>query len=172
MRQRLKDNNSGYSLVELVIVIAMIAVLSGGAAITISSIVTARANSAKEEFNEQIAALQARTKTQASGEAVQLIRQGDRYSIYYGTIDKSNIFVANDSSKADVILERCEIFYGGKLIKEGSANAVVIAFNKSDGTAKLGYGNFAFCKTGSKSSNEKYVGTVVINQVTGSHYIE
>ena len=49
-----KRNNAGYSLVELIIVLGIIAVLSGLAAVTISAISTARATSAKESFNEEL----------------------------------------------------------------------------------------------------------------------
>ena len=59
-------NDSGYSLVELIIVLAIIAVMSGLAAVSISSIRTARATSSKESFNQELSTLQSLTKTQES----------------------------------------------------------------------------------------------------------
>lgn len=77
-------NDSGYSLVELIIVLAIIAVMSGLAAVSISSIRTARATSSKESFNQELSTLQSLTKTQESDWAMKLEKVDGKYNLVYG----------------------------------------------------------------------------------------
>ena len=80
----MKRKNAGYSLVELVIVLGIIAVLSGLAAVTISAITTARATSAKESFNEELSTLQTMTKSQNKDSAILIEKVDGKYHITYG----------------------------------------------------------------------------------------
>jgi prepilin-type N-terminal cleavage/methylation domain-containing protein len=164
--KRLFKDNSGYSLVELIIVLAIIAVLSGMGALTISVIRSGRATATKDSFDTEIAALLTRTKSQSSDTAILIKRDGNKYNIYYGTSTDGTSFTANDATKADVITNNVDIYY-----TDGTADAAllteqIIKFNKSDGSVKAGYGTYTFCKSGSDSS----VGSVTINKATGSHY--
>ena len=80
-----KRNNAGYSLVELIIVLGIIAVLSGLAAVTISAISTARATSAKESSDEELSTLVKLTKSQNKKAAMLIEKVDDKYQITYGT---------------------------------------------------------------------------------------
>lgn len=178
-----KRNNAGYSLVELIIVLGIIAVLSGLAAVTISAITTARATSAKESFNEELSTLQTMTKSQNKKAAMMIEKNGDKYQITYGTFtgdtsdvtafgDKAN-FTA-DASKDVVTLDRVKIMYAAKASdtpKEltqvnASSGIMIIMFNKADGAVLSGSGIYTFNKDRSDNS----VGKVTLNKTTGSHY--
>lgn len=165
MKKLIKDNQ-GYSLVEMIIVIAIIAILSGMAVISLSSIATAKATAAREDFDQEIAALQMRTKSQDKDNAIQIVKDGRNYNIYYGTYTTSGGFVANDPSKPDVVLDRVEIHrtYPGEADNE-VVDEMVFKFNKSDNYTLSGYGTYSFHKSSGSS-----VGSVTINKNTGSHY--
>jgi prepilin-type N-terminal cleavage/methylation domain-containing protein len=173
VKNRIKDN-SGYSLVELIIVLGIIAVLSGVSMISISAISTSRATSAKEKFDQEIATLESKTKSQDGDSAIMLKKDGDTYYIYYGTCapdsDGTTYSAGNfkaDSTTADVKLDKVTIYYtpdGGT--ESELTTSQVIKVKKSDGKVVLGSGKYKFCKRGSTNS----VGTVTINKATGSHY--
>lgn len=166
MKKLIKDNQ-GYSLVEMVIVIAIIAILSGFAVLSLSSVATAKASTARENFDQEIAALQMRTKSQDKDNAIKLVKDGRNYNVYYGTYTTSGGFVASDPSKPDVVLDRVEIHrtYAGEADDE-LVDEMVFKFNKSDNYTLTGYGTYTFYKPGSGST----VGSVTINKNTGSHY--
>lgn len=166
---RLKENNQGYSLVEVIICIAIMAILSGLAGVTLSAINTSKATSAKEAFDEELSALQVRVKSQSPDNAIKIVREGDRYAIYYGTCkkDDGSDFVANNPDKADKTLEKVNITYAEKV--GGAASQVkeqVIKFRKSDGYVIIGSGVYRFYK----NRTTRTVGRVTITKATGSHY--
>lgn len=165
MKKLIKDNQ-GYSLVEMVICIAIIAILSGMAVISLSSIANAKASTAREDFDQEIAALQMRIKSQDKDNAIRIERDGKKYNVYYGTC-ASGSFVANDPSKPDIVLDRVEIHrtYPGEADDE-LLDEMVFRFNKSDNYSISGYGRYDFYKPGASSP----IGSVTINKNTGSHY--
>lgn len=178
-----KRNNAGYSLVELIIVLGMIAVLSGLAAVTISAISTARATSAKESFNEELSTLQTMTKSQNKNAAMLIEKVDDKYQITYGTFSgdvtqaadfKNRSNFTADTSKDTVIFDRVKIMYAAKSSDtamevtevNGTAGFMIIMFNKADGSVLSGAGVYTFDKERSNAS----VGKVTLNKTTGSHY--
>lgn len=159
-------NDSGYSLVELIIVLAIIAVMSGLAMVSVSSIKTARATSSKETFNQELSTLQSMTKTQDSEWALKLERIDGKYNLIYGKSKNGSDF-KEDSSKDREILDRVTIYYSNNGSSAGSeVSSMIIKFNKSDGSVKTGSGVYTFYKDGSNDA----VGKVTLNQATGSHY--
>jgi prepilin-type N-terminal cleavage/methylation domain-containing protein len=165
MKKILKDN-SGYSLVELIIVIGMIAVLSGAAMLTLASVKTSRASAARDTFDQEIAALQARTKSQSLEEAIKIEKVDNFYYIYYGTSTDGTDFTAYDDSKADATLNRIDIYYAEDGSSFNELTEQVIKFSKNDGSVVCGSGKYQFCK----DRSHDVVGTVSINKATGSHY--
>lgn len=166
-----RKNNGGYTLVEMIIVIAIIAILSGGAAITISAIRTSQATSAMERFDDEISALQMRTNSQNGNSAIKVAKSADKdrnYEIYYGTCDKAGNFKADNATKPDAILENVTIWYDGTYDASASQTVLdsqVIRIRKSDGEVLSGDGEYKFIKYNSNGS----VGRVTINKYTGSH---
>ncbi len=166
--KKLRENNQGYTLVEMIICIAVIAILSGMAVLTISSIRTAKATAARESFDQEIAALQMRTKSQDRNNAIQIVKADDNYNVYYGTYTSSGGFVANNPSDPDAVLDRVEIHrtYSPEGVNDEVVNDMVFQFNKSDNYVITGYGIYDFYKPGSSHP----IGSVTINRNTGSHY--
>ncbi len=165
--EKMKKSNSGYTLVEFIIVLAIIAVLSGMATVTIASISSARATAAKESFNQALSTLQTVTKAQQSGQAIELSQSTDgTFTITFGTYDGSE-FEPGDGSK-DVNLGKCEIYYtaAGSSASTQITGTMIIQFNKQDGSVASGAGTYVFCK----SKSEKSVGRVTLNASSGSHY--
>lgn len=185
----MKRKNAGYSLVELVIVLGIIAVLSGLAAVTISAITTARATSAKESFNEELSTLQTMTKSQNKDSAILIEKVDGKYHITYGTFTgdvtrkedgnpsddfKNRSKFTADTSKDTVTLDRVKIMYAAKsseTAKEvtevnGTAGFMIIMFDKADGSVLSGEGVYTF----NKEHSDVSVGKVTLNKMTGSHY--
>lgn len=178
----MKRKNAGYSLVELVIVLGIIAVLSGLAAVTISAITTARATSAKESFNEELSTLQTMTKSQDKDSAILVEKVDGKYQLTYGTFSGNKAASADfadktkftaDSSKDVVVLDRVKIMYAAsssdtakELTEVNPSGIMIIMFDKADGRVLSGSGIYTFNKDRSDNS----VGRVTLNKTTGSHY--
>ena len=168
MRDRL-DNNGGYTLVEMIIVIAIIAVMSGVGALTISSIRASQATSSMQRFDDELSALEMRTKTLQSGCAIRIVKNEANYDIYYGTCTNNNpsSFKA-DSTKPDAVLQRVTLYYDKDYNADTSSSILrekIIMIRKTDSQVLSGYGEYMFCKYDSKQA----VGSVIVNQYTGSH---
>ncbi len=168
MKNRLLNNNSGYSLVELIIVIGIIAVLTGLAGFTISAISTSKATAAMQNFDTELSALSMRTKSQDGDNAILLKREGEGYKIYYGTSsDGTTAKWSQTSTSAEASLNRVDIYYtepGGSATK--LTGDMIIKFKKSDGSVLSGEGLYEFNKYGSNKS----VGRITLNKSSGSHY--
>ena len=89
MKSKLKSD-SGYTLVEMIIVIAIIAIMSGAGALTISSIRASQATASMQKFDSELSTLEMRTKTQKAGEAIRIVQNGANYDIFYGTDTDGN----------------------------------------------------------------------------------
>lgn len=168
MGKRLKQN-SGYTLVEMIIVIAIIAIMSGAGAFTISSIRTSQATSSMQKFDSELSGLEMRTKTQKSGEAIRLVKNGANYDIYYGTCsDGDATTFTTTSTTPDAVLERVSIYYADDYDSDAVSSTLdesVILIRKSDGQVLSGYGQYRFCKYNTTNT----VGRVSLNQYTGGH---
>lgn len=172
MREKLK-NNSGYTLVEMIIVIAIIAVMSGMGALTIASIRTSQAQASMQKFDSELSALEMRTKTLSSNETIELVQNGANYDIYYATYDPTaKTYTRKNPGKPDATLERVVIYYSDSYdastnMKNGVAvTDMFIRIRKSDGQVLKGEGQYIFCKQNSPTQS---VGSVTLNKYTGGH---
>lgn len=168
MRNKLKSD-SGYTLVELIIVIAIIAIMSGAGIFTVSAIRTSQATASMQKFDSELSALEMRTKTQKNGEAIRIVKNDANYDVYYGTCSDgtATTFVAT-SSTPDKVLERVTIYYAEDYDADSVSTPLddqVIIIRKSDGQVLAGYGEYRFCKTNTSNT----VGRVTLNQYTGGH---
>lgn len=190
-----KESNSGYTLVELIIVIAIIAIMSGVGALTIGSIRTAQATTSMQKFDSELSTLISRTKSLESSYAMKIVRnaKGDGYDIYYGTYSGSDEtgmcdvtkFTANDPSTPDAVLERVTIYYNKDDVynadgatdelgkgDDGDVNAgMIIRVRKSDNRVIFGEGEYKFVKYAASGTNDSkgLVGRITLNKETGSH---
>lgn len=172
MREKI-TNNSGYTLVEMIIVIAIIAVMSGMGALTIASIRTSQAQASMQKFDSELSALEMRTKSLSSNEAIELVQNGANYDVYYVTYDSSaKTYTRNSPGKADAVLERVVIYYSDTYdasahMENGVAvTDMFIRVRKSDGQVVKGEGEYIFCK---QSNPKQSVGSVTLNKYTGGH---
>ncbi len=177
-----KSNNKGYSLVEFIIVLGIIAVLSGLAAVTTSSISTARATAAKTTFNQALSTVQTKTKSSQDNElAICIIKEGNNYYVAYGTYTNGGTFLEDTDKGERETLGKVTVWYtdtSGNTVKLDDTTSAAVKFNKTDGSiaydsslnAYVGAGVYTFCKYGSTSVTDKSVGRVTVNATTGSHY--
>ena len=87
-----RSKNKGYSLVEMIIVIAIIGVVSGMALASVSMIHSAKAKDASVVFNAEVSELIAKAKSMNDGSAIYALRlhkDGNNYYIQAGTVKKS-----------------------------------------------------------------------------------
>lgn len=168
--KKLFKRNEGYSLVELIICLAIIAVLSGVATLTISVISNGRVTATKDTFDSEVGALITRTKTQSADNAIQLVRDDNSYVVYYGTSTNGTDFTANDAANPDKYLNKCDIYYSenGSAPTLVSESGVMLQFDKTDGSCISGYGTYYFCKNGKAYGD--YLAKMTISKTTGSHY--
>ena len=168
MKKHILKRNDAYSLVELIIVLAIMAILSGVAVLTISVISNGRVTAAKDTFDTEISALITRTKTQDADNAICLVRNGNEYEVYYGTSTDGVSFTANDPNNPDKNLNKCDIYYSEDGSTPTLVTSLVIKFRKTDGSCIAGYGTYYFCKT--NKDYDRYLSKLTISQATGSHY--
>ena len=184
--------NKGFSLVEMIIVLAIVAVMSTMALISINVIHSAKAKDAASVFDSEVATL----KTKAKGMGVDLnkdgkldeselnllycikiYKEGDTYYLCTGYTNKSSIassFVStatNNSGKGRNLSSYVKIKYTGKLADGTTVtdqepgddgNAIYIVFNKR-GECVSGVGEYEFFKPNGRTVARKYI------RANGSH---
>lgn len=167
-----KLDNKGYSLVELIIVIAIIAVFTGAAMITLTVMHSAKAKEASITFESEVSELINKSKgnsVDANLDGV-IAEQDDGYSMglrihkvgqkcyIQKVLVKNKAYQPNTSFEkannnndgkgislsSSVYVEYTDLT-GSKIVIDGS-NEVVISFNRS-GACVTGFGKYDFIKT-------------------------
>lgn len=166
----LRTDNKGYSLVEMIIVIAIITIMAVAGFTTMAMVYSAKAQSAGNNLNAQISTLTTLTKAQNADLAMQVYfsSSDNRYYVCYGTYSGGTF--TKDTTRAEVSLTKCgKIYYtaeGSASESEITSSGVTIKMNKSDGSVIAGAGDYRVTK-----QNGKTALTVTLNKNTGSHYI-
>jgi len=171
--------NKGYTLVEALIVIAIMAALAGLSMYSIGVIRDAKRSAAVTTFDNQISSCVIKTKavSEVSGEKIvcMYIKKNASgnyclkvgYNTASGVTDVVNDIVVDDDDETtwDAVLPKDVV-----KIKYNDNDLVgdfqKIIFDKSDGSVKQGSGKYTFYK----SENEIYA-TIYLDQTTGKHYI-
>lgn len=192
MERRMKKlNNKGYSLIEMVIVIAIVAVLTGAAAVTLKVMHSAKAKEAAITFESEISELLSMSKNKICDPncdgvieesekeysvGLRLYRIGKKCYVQEVLV-KNGAYVSNStyenannpnngkgiSLSVYVDVKYTDLSGTSFMIGETDDKQVVIHF-KRNGSCDLGYGTFDFIRN---SSNSK-VATMTINK-NGSH---
>jgi len=105
-------NSKGYTLVEMIIVIAIIGVISAASVISLTLISSARAKDAAMLFGSEVETLRSKAMnmTSSSGDyALLLMMVDDEYRIYYGNVDGGIASYVDDSSNYKSLSKRVEI---------------------------------------------------------------
>ena len=186
-------NNKGYTLIEMLIVIAIMVILSGLSIYSIGIIRSAKRSAAVDSFDDQISSCYVKTKAVSDvsdaaldpskgNKVCMLIRKRTNkdgvtnYCIKVGydlgaagvaDITKGTPVNNDDDLTWDAILPKDVALI--TLTEKGTANDVTeqkIFFNKSVGSVDEGYGYYDFYK-----SNGEAFAQVFIDESTGKHQI-
>lgn len=180
--RKIKQSNKGYSLVELIIVIAIIAVLTAVAFVSMSLINSGRAKEAAVTFNSELASTVAKAKGQAYVEVaddgtktehpeyryalkIYIASDGNCYmqrGFYKGTgdynTDSNYVFPASENkgnAKGISFTSYVSVQYsatGSGATKITSSTPKYIVFEKN-GTCANGYGTYEFCRKNSNTAD-------------------
>ncbi|MDE5965873.1 MAG: prepilin-type N-terminal cleavage/methylation domain-containing protein [Lachnospiraceae bacterium] len=181
IKKRCSADNRGYSMVEMIIVLAIIIIISTVGFLTMNIVNGARVSSAMNQLNAQFSFLANLTKAQSAETAMKLYFDDakDCYVIGYGIYDNAAGTFTDSTSQSPVDLASGILIYG---TVDGGTRAVVdsdgliIQFNKSDSSVLLGYGTYEIIKNPSGKSptesdgSEPAAATILLNKSTGSHY--
>lgn len=184
--------NQGFSLVEMIIVLAIVAVMSTMALISINVIHSAKAKDAASVFDSEVATL----KTKAKGMGVdannngvlddsekellyciKIYKSGDEYYLCTGYTSAPSVYASftststSNGGKGRNLSNYVRIRYTGKLADGTSVSdydpangtqAIYIVFNKR-GECIYGVGEYEFKKTNGRTVARKYI------RANGSH---
>lgn len=182
MGRRAVTKNKGYTMVELIIVIAIIGILSAMSLITWKAVDNANYKKAVSTFESELTTLRTTTMAQDSGLAMHLYYDDtdDTYYIERGfmimdgtafgvpsasdSVASLDYFKYQGTSNPVKILKKGTITYDGTDVKE-LPNGVCIHFNKSDGSIDASYGaagKYVFSDKGGD-----VIANVTLNKDTG-----
>ena len=179
--------NRGYTLIEVIIVIAIMAILTGMSFVTLGIIRNAKAQAAATTLSDQIGSLLTKTRalSEAKGSRLCLkIEYNDAdvtfadnttakagsYSLILGYHDETaGTFTPKVANKADALLPNIiTIEYQTKDQTPCSmtdTENMYIEFNKSNGSVRYGAGSYAIKYDG------RVMSYVVLDSATGNHYV-
>ena len=167
--------NKGYTLVEMLVVIAIMAILSGLAAVSLGLIYKAKVRDGMQVFNSQLSNTWLRTKSTASKSdsmyaEMSWVADGFEYKIYNDGTEKCSATIKKWTNS---------VAWGNNLkvsytpsdpsqLETGYGDSVkkwYIRFDKSTGSVIRGAGTYEF--TGNDGN---VVGTIYLDATTGNHY--
>lgn len=175
----MKNDNKGYSLVELIICIAIMTILAVISFVSLGILNRAKARDAANTIDTQLHSLWVNTNSKSSDSCLKLEYVDDSYVLIHGTYEGGTFTPEKDSNGnevCNVLNNRVVVEYVPVGSTSGTGNAY-IQFSKSDGSVKSGAGTYnIYLKNGSKGDAEDYSGnlikTVVLKAATGNHNIE
>lgn len=178
-----KKSNTGFSLIEMIVTIAIMAVVLGGAISIYSLINSSRLNSMAENIDDAISDTRSRTLAKSGEYQLKIYADGGNIK---ATVQKMNgatweNFETTTLGRDNVHVTLKDVPSNNEVeIKEGSSGYyLIVSFNKSDGT----FNKIKIVKNGSATEsdvadNEVYVSyanktkTIKMLKDTGKHYIK
>ncbi|ROR30642.1 prepilin-type N-terminal cleavage/methylation domain-containing protein [Mobilisporobacter senegalensis] len=159
-------NNKGYTLIELIITLAILTIITTGAVAMASRITFADTTKAAKIVDSTMDKLRLETMTKSTKQYLHLYTYDN--SIYIKVSDKSDPSLAGlDSDSGKKIGGRMSVYYIGASGTEellGTDNSIVIGFERSSGAFSSDYDTIRF-EYGGKSS------TIYCIKATGRHYV-
>lgn len=171
--------NKGYTLMELIIVIAIMGILAGASFVLIGIVNEARCSAAVNTMNNQISSCLIQTKavSDVNSPMCMVIKQRDDgvYVIMKGSIvGTTNTLDIEDptvDANCEAILPKqiSNITYtpanGNQLFSDGE---LVLQFVKNDGSVRYGAGEYKLYT----DSGTQLVASIYVDPVSGAHYIK
>ena len=176
-------NNKGYTLVEMIIVIAIMGILAGLSFATFAIVDEARCSAAVNTLNNQMSNCLIQTKAISAVDKPMCLvikkRSTDNvYVIMKGTLDGSNVNGVDDTAdeKCEAILPRqiTKITYTPTVATQKHTattdEQIILQFVKSDGTVCYGAGQYDLYTK--KSGTERIYASIYVDPISGKHYIK
>ncbi|MDE6761269.1 MAG: prepilin-type N-terminal cleavage/methylation domain-containing protein [Lachnospiraceae bacterium] len=185
--------NKGYTLIEAIIVIAIIAILSGMSFVTIGIIKQAKCNAAASALDAQMGSLLIKTKAVSEAKDSPLcmliqynnsdinfadgtIAKRGSYSLILGYNDGSSFTPKEVDADGNAVVETTlpnilSINYtpeagAGECSFVDGTETMLIEFKKADGSVRYGAGSYEIIYNGNK------VATVKLDAATGNHSVK
>lgn len=183
--------NEGYTLIEMIIVIAIIAILAGASFVTLGIINQARCSAATSTLSDEMGALLVKTKaiseakkTSAGALCMKLeyndtakqvgsvyVKKGS-YSVFLGYYDGSTFTYRPDANTLEATIPKLvTIEYAPDSPDQKPAaiagfgeKDILIQYDKATGAVRYGAGTYTI-----KCNDKKYA-TVYLDKATGNHY--
>lgn len=169
--------NKGYTLIEMIIVIAIMAILSGLSAVSISLMRKAKVQDAITTFDSQLSKIWLQTKSNATTQknmyAVLKEAENDSYSLIIYDSDSTGTIKEKEKTELKKWSKYVTITYedvGSNQIEAGygdSTNGFYIKFDKATGAVLKGAGKYTF-----RGKDGAVAATVYLDAATGNHYIK
>lgn len=160
-------NQKGFSFVEMILVIAIVAILTGVAGISIGLIARSNVNRTVQKLDSAFS--QARTQSMAKGNLrgqLYLTYENDKVYCYVGSGDAPD----RNTKKIEIAASpvQVSVFSGAnETILSPSDNQIVIEFNQSSGAINTDVSSYDKIKI----SNARHTMYLQIYSVTGKHKI-
>lgn len=151
-KSRKKQNNSGMSLVEIIVVVLILGILSAGAVVGFSFIRSMDASSAAETIVSLLNRTKVETLASKEGDNVRLqVMKED--NTFYGRILKGSGSTETELDKVKIGGNGISIVakYGASSLTIDDSHSCIIQYNKSNGAFSSTYTRFEV--TGAKTSN-------------------
>ncbi len=169
--------NKGYTLVEMLVVIAIMAILSGLAAVSIGLIYKAKVRDGIQSFNSQLSNTWLRTKSTSSKGMMYAEMEWEDKGFTYTVIDKSSgTATTKDSAMINkwtrtMDWQTSKISYvpsDSSQLKSGYGDTNkkwYIEFDKSTGAVTYGAGEYIFYM-----ADGSVAGRIYLDKTTGNHF--
>lgn len=185
----MNKKNKGYTLIEMLIVIAIMLIFSALSIVVLAIIKDAKRSSAINTFDNQISSCLVRTKAVSGKDndtkpyCMLIQKRSDskgQYGIIMGYLSGGNIIndkgvtlsVNKDEDCVAILPREVEqIQYDASNTEQSSKNAenkFLIMFNKSDGSVSCGAGTYNLIST--RNNETSTFAKIYLDMSTGSHY--
>lgn len=162
----MKKDNKGFSLIELILVITIMAIVVGGAFITMQSLNYANVSRTAKTVNASLAKV--RIENMSKGDKQYLHIYVIDNNVYMDTCKVDSVTITEDEGK--LIGKGMNVFYKmdngteGELVDAGSGS-ISVSFDRSSGALSVDYSSLEFKKAGRKV-------TIKLVKETGKHWYE
>lgn len=183
--------NKGYTLIEMIIVLAIMAALSAATLVVFRVIKSAQRTTSVDKFDTQISTCLVQTKSVSNalngtdrGMCMVIRKRSDnKYALMTGyikgssVVDKNGVALnPNNDNACDVILDKeiYKIKYTPSPANQKASivtdNQMIIQFVKTDGSLKYGAGTYQLYTK--RFGEDSLCATVYLDAVSGNHHIQ